>query len=77
MAVPQDRLHTLNVNKQFRGDAALEPTIVETYKFGNSTVHIASDYFVKTREEIEKVVDTMHAIGWLIIKEASARGEKI
>ncbi|MFC0214053.1 hypothetical protein ACFFK0_16615 [Paenibacillus chartarius] len=51
-----------------------EPNIVETYKFGNSTVHIASNFFVSTPEAKQRVLNEMHAIGWLI-EEKRARQE--
>lgn len=50
--------------------------IVETYQIGLTTVHICDDYVAKTPEDIEKVIDDMHAVGWKII-ESAAKGEAI
>lgn len=82
MAVPHPSEHTHNP----RGDAAvekskskipLEPEIVETYKFGGSTVHICSNYFAKTPEETQRVLDNFHAVGWKIVKQIQANGGDI
>lgn len=46
-----------------------EPIIVETYQYGDTTVRIASNAFVKTPEEKEKVIRDMHMAGWTILEE--------
>lgn len=48
--------------------------IVETYKLGNTTVHICDDCFAKTPEEIKKVLDDYHAAGWAIVLDLAAKG---
>lgn len=46
-----------------------KPDIVQTYQYGKTTVHIASNSFVKTPEEKERVIREMHMAGWAIIQE--------
>jgi hypothetical protein len=77
VAVPAKQLHNLN-----RGDAAMNrikenevPNIVHTYQIGRSTVHIASNYFAKTSEEVEKVLKEYHAAGWRIVDQVAASKE--
>ncbi|QJD87879.1 hypothetical protein [Cohnella herbarum] len=53
------------------------PNIVKTYKFGNSTVHIADNFVAKTPDDIKKVLDRYHAAGWAIIEELIAKGEPV
>lgn len=55
----------------------MEPTIVETYKIGNTTIHICSDHFVKTEKEQEECIQKMYDIAWLIVRRAAARGVQL
>lgn len=50
-----------------------EPNIVETYQFGKATVHIASNSFVKTEAEKEKVLHDLHMAGWAIFRETQEK----
>ncbi|MFE4569986.1 hypothetical protein [Paenibacillus chitinolyticus] len=43
--------------------------IMETYRYGNSVVHICDGYFAETPEEVEQVLDEHHAAGWAIINK--------
>jgi hypothetical protein len=52
------------------------PTIVHTYYFGNSKVHIASNHFATTKEEKEKILQEHHAIGWRIAQQQVAAGKE-
>lgn len=77
MAVPTERGHKLN-----RGDSEMKqkpdkiiPNIVHTYHIGNSKVHIASNSFAKTPEEVEKVLKEYHAAGWRIVDQVAASKE--
>lgn len=54
-----------------------EGNIVETYQIGQSIVYICDDHVAKTQDEIEKVINDMHAAGWKIIEGAAAKGEAI
>lgn len=70
-------VHTKAPHKPItRGNAAMG-NIVETYQFGRTTVHICSDSFVKTPEEVERVLDEMHDAGWIIIEKLIERGEEV
>ncbi|WP_400163971.1 hypothetical protein ACAF76_012880 [Brevibacillus sp. TJ4] len=46
------------------------PNIVETYVINGSTIHIADNCIRTDPEEIEKIIDDLHALGWEIHKEA-------
>lgn len=46
-----------------------EGNIVETYHFGETTVHICDSYSAKTPEHIAKVVRDMHDKGWAIVRQ--------
>lgn len=67
MPVPVEMPHTLYQ----RGNVAVEDKgkIVQTYHIGKSTVHIMDTYFAQSQDEIEKVLDDMHEVGWLIAQE--------
>lgn len=51
------------------GKEVEKPNIVKTYQFGKTTVHIASNAFVKTEEEKKRVLHEFHMAGWAIIRE--------
>lgn len=42
--------------------------VVHTVMIGNTTIRICDDFFARTPEEIERVIDDMHAAGWAIIE---------
>lgn len=44
----------------------------ETYKFGNTIVHIKEPE-PKTPEEIDKILDELHQVGWEIFYEALSK----
>lgn len=46
-----------------------KPNIVETYNIGGSTIHIADNFIRKDPDEIERIIDEFHAIGWMIHQE--------
>lgn len=82
MAVLQELSHTHNPRRDAamtneKSKIPLEPEIVETYKFGGSTVHICSNYFAKTPEEAQRVLDNFHAAGWKIVRQIHASGGTI
>lgn len=68
-----------------RGDAAMskpkrrqfkrEGNIVYTTKIGNTTIRICDDFVARTPEEIEKVLDEMHAAGWAIIESLQRKDD--
>lgn len=73
MAVPRTAPHKLK-----RRDAEMEKgNIVKTYQLGNATVHICDDFIVKTPEEVETILEALHAVGWAIFEAAAARGEEV
>lgn len=77
MAVPVELPHSIIP----RGNAAVKkaktviknPTIVETYNFGGTTVRIASDCIAQTQEEIDKIVANYYAAAWTIVEAAAAK----
>ncbi len=72
MPVPRMSLHkhvTGGGSRMKTGPKIEVPNIVETYQYGKTTVRIASNAFVKTHEEKEKVIREMHMAGWAIIEE--------
>jgi hypothetical protein len=50
------------------------PNIVETYHYGNTTVHIADNFIRTDPDEIEKILDELHAAGWRIVENLRERG---
>jgi hypothetical protein len=58
----------------------LQGNVVYTTKIGNTTIRFCDDFCAKTPEEVEKVLDEMHAAGWAIIERLqhsdSERGGK-
>lgn len=54
-----------------------EGRIVETYHYGNSTVHISDACIVHDPDEIEKIIDNWHEIGWAIIKKCREQGIEV
>lgn len=82
MAVPQTTGHTHNPRRDVampndKSKIPLEPVIVETYKFGGSTVHIGSNYFAQTPEEVQRVLDNFQAVGWKIVRKIHENGGAI
>jgi len=82
MAVPQ----TLPHKHIPRGDVPMSrtdknkqevPNIVKTYRIGGSTIHIADNYVAKTPEEVEKVLDRLHAVGWRIVEDLAEKGKLV
>ncbi|MCL6558543.1 MAG: hypothetical protein K6U74_07020 [Firmicutes bacterium] len=62
-----------------RGDAAMpkrkdkfkrDGNVVFTTRIGNTTIRICDDFCARTSEEIERVLDDMHAAGWAIVESA-------
>lgn len=51
--------------------------IVETYRFGNTIVHICDDCIVKTPEEKERVLAQFYAAGWAIVRRLRSEGHDI
>lgn len=79
MAVPQSSLHTHNPRRDvpmLKGKP-LEPNIVETYKIGGTTIHIADNFVAKTPEEVQRVLDNFQAVGWKIVRQIRASGGAI
>jgi hypothetical protein len=81
MAVPQESLHSL-----YRGEAKVKkpsirvqvvPNIVETYKYGNATVHIADNFIRTDPEEIQKVLNEYYAASWALVLSLRAEGVDI
>lgn len=67
-----------------RGGASMDkktdvkkPTIVETYKFGNTTVNIASDSIRTDPVEIEQILKEHYAAAWRIVRSCLERGEEV
>jgi hypothetical protein len=53
-----------------------EDEYAATYKFGDTTVHIIAPE-PKPQEEIDRILKEFYSIGWEIIQELVARGEKV
>lgn len=72
MAVLQSPRHTYMP----RGELGMEneSQIIETYRFGNSTVHIASDFIRRNDGEIEMILDELNRIGWAVVEKLAAKG---
>ncbi|KFM93086.1 hypothetical protein NYE69_12480 [Paenibacillus sp. FSL R5-0527] len=72
MAVPQNRLHTLNPGRdagmQKPESMLMQGNVVETYKFGETTVEICDDFCVRAPEAISKIVKDMHLIAWPVFQ---------
>lgn len=81
MAVPQASLHTL-----YRGGAVVKkpnvripvvPNIVETYKYGNATVHICDNFIRTDPDEIQKVLNEYYAASWLLANKLLEQGVEL
>lgn len=76
MVLPQT-LHTHIA----RGNAAMKKNrfkrqgnIVHTIQEGNTTIHICDDSFAKTPEDVDRILEDMHAAGWAIIESLNQKG---
>ena len=62
------------VGKSKKREVKLDGNVVETYKIGQTTIRICDDYVAQTPEEIDRILDDFHAVGWAII-ESRQRSE--
>ncbi|WP_164815287.1 hypothetical protein [Paenibacillus macerans] len=46
----------------------MQGNVVETYKFGETTVEICDDFCVRAPEAISKIVKDMHLIAWPVFQ---------
>lgn len=87
MAVPQGLVHTHETGRDVAMAKKLsvkklpvheiEPNIVETYKFGESTVHICDNYMARTPGEVEQILQDFERIGWKIVHSIRENGGDI
>lgn len=80
MAVPQQLPHTHNPRRDVRMSKSKipdNPNIVETYKIGASTVHIADNFIRTNPEDIKRVLDEFNAIGRRIVRKIYEAGGEI
>jgi len=53
-----------------------EGNVGYTIQIGNTTIRICDDFCARTPEEIEKVLEEMHAAGWAIIESLQRNGDE-
>ncbi|MBU5356095.1 hypothetical protein KQI74_27980 [Paenibacillus barcinonensis] len=79
MAVPQLDLHKHNPGRDVPMPIQTKElpagNIVETYKFGETTVHICDDFIVRSPSQIAKVIREMHEAGWAIIANQKSEAD--
>ena len=52
--------------------------VVKEYKIGGTTIRICDDAYInRTREDIERTLERIVAIGWRIVESARAAGRDI
>jgi hypothetical protein len=55
----------------------LQGNIVDTRVIGGTTLHICSDYFATTPDEVEKVLDNLHRAAWEVISRIHREGGEV
>lgn len=64
-----------------RGDAMAVVkvgNVVEQYKIGNTLIKICDDAYIhQTKEDIERILDRITAIGWKCVEIARASGKDV
>ncbi|UOK65310.1 hypothetical protein MT997_13775 [Paenibacillus sp. OVF10] len=79
MAVPQLDLHKHNPGRDMPMSIQIKElpagNVVETYQFGETTVHICDDFIVQTPSQIAKVIRQMHEVGWDILQNQKSEAD--